>query len=221
MSATSTGTTCGSASPFIPQKAFLFSGTVAKQPALRRPGRDRRGAVASARDRPGTRLRRGDGGPPRGADHPGRHEPVRRPASAPGDRPRAREAGRDLHLRRQLLRARLRTDARLRAALRGELGWADRDHRRPARRHDHERRPDPRDGRRPDRRQRHPHASCWDPTRPTARSCTRSSPQRRPWHERAPAGGAAGGAPGGLRAEPRPGWAAPVPAARDPDAARA
>ena len=37
----------------IPQKAFLFSGTVAQQPPLRRGRRDRRGAVAGPRDRPG------------------------------------------------------------------------------------------------------------------------------------------------------------------------
>ena len=62
----------------------------------------------------------------------------------------------------------------------------DRDHRRPAGRHDHERRPDPGDGRRPGRRHRHARASCWRPTRPTARSSTRSCPRRRRWHERRP-----------------------------------
>ena len=47
------------------------------------------------------------------------------------------------------------TDSRLRAALDREMRSATRDHRRPARRHDHEGRPDPGDGRGPDRRQRH------------------------------------------------------------------
>ena len=65
-----------------------------QQPAVRRPGGDRRRAVACPRDRPGSRLRRGDGGRPRGADHPGRHERVGRPAPAPGDRPGPGQAGR-------------------------------------------------------------------------------------------------------------------------------
>ena len=50
------------------------------EPALRQAGRHRRRALARARDRPGTRLRGGDGGRPRGPDHPGRDERVRRPA---------------------------------------------------------------------------------------------------------------------------------------------
>ena len=65
-----------------------------EQPPLRRRRRHRRGAVAGARDRPGPRLRRGDGGRARGADHPGRHERLGRPAPAARDRPGARQAGR-------------------------------------------------------------------------------------------------------------------------------
>ena len=42
----------------VPQKPYLFSGTVGVQPAVRQPGRDRRGALARARRRAGPRLRR-------------------------------------------------------------------------------------------------------------------------------------------------------------------
>ena len=42
----------------VPQKAYLFTGTVRSQPPLRQAGRDRRGAVGGARDRAGRRLRR-------------------------------------------------------------------------------------------------------------------------------------------------------------------
>ena len=42
----------------VPQKAFLFSGTVASNLRFGDGGRDRRGAVARARGRPGQRLRR-------------------------------------------------------------------------------------------------------------------------------------------------------------------
>ena len=89
-----------------------------------------------------------------------------------------------------------------------ELGWATRDHRRPAGRHDHERRPDRGHGRRPGRRHRHARRAARRPTRPTARSSTRSCPRRRPRHER-PAGH---GRPAARRlaSPPRPdpaGWA--------------
>ena len=41
----------------VPQKAYLFSGTVAVQPPARQAGGDRRRALGRARDRPGRRLR--------------------------------------------------------------------------------------------------------------------------------------------------------------------
>ena len=44
----------------VPQKAFLFSGTVRSNLRYGKPGRHRGGDVAGARDRPGPRLRRGD-----------------------------------------------------------------------------------------------------------------------------------------------------------------
>ena len=58
-----------------------------QQPPLRQGRRDRRGAVAGPRDRPGQALRQRDGGRPRRRDRPGRDERVGRPAPAALDRP--------------------------------------------------------------------------------------------------------------------------------------
>ena len=87
----------------VPQKAFLFSGTVREQPALRQAGRHRRRAVAGAGDRAGPRLRRGDARGSRRADHAGRHQRLRRPAAAARDRPGAGAAAGDLPVRRLVL----------------------------------------------------------------------------------------------------------------------
>ena len=46
----------------VPQRPYLFTGTIAHEPALRQPRRHRRGAVGGARDRAGRRLRPGDAG---------------------------------------------------------------------------------------------------------------------------------------------------------------
>ncbi len=70
---------------FVPQKAFLFSGTVASNLRYGDERRDRRRALARARDRPGARLRRGDGGRPRGARSP-RAARTSRAASASASR---------------------------------------------------------------------------------------------------------------------------------------
>ena len=78
-----------------------------QQPALRRPGRDRRRPVAGARHRAGPRVRRGDGGRARQPDRPGRHQRLRRPAPAARHRARPGQEARHLRLRRQLLGARL------------------------------------------------------------------------------------------------------------------
>ena len=127
----------------VPQKPYLFSGTVATQPALRQPAGHRRGPVARAGDRPGPRLRRADAGRAGLADRAGRHERVRRPAAAPGDRPRAGAPAADLPVRRLVLRARLR-DRRAAAVGPGDPGdRRDHGHRRPAGRHHQARRPDP------------------------------------------------------------------------------
>ena len=78
----------------VPQKAYLFTGTVRTQPAVRQARRDRRRDVDGARDRAGHGLRRGDARGPRRPDRPGRHQRVRRPAAAARDRAGAREASR-------------------------------------------------------------------------------------------------------------------------------
>ena len=88
-------TTCWSRIGLVPQKPYLFTGTVASNLRYGKPGRHRRGAVGRARDRPGRRLRRrrcpsGLDAP----DRPGRHQRLRRPAAAARDRPGAGRAGR-------------------------------------------------------------------------------------------------------------------------------
>ena len=102
---------------FVPQKAFLFSGTVASNLRYGDERRHRRGALAGARDRPGPRLRRA-----RWTASSRRRSPraarTSRAASAsawpsPG---RIVKRAPHLRLRRQLLRARLRDR---RAAARG------------------------------------------------------------------------------------------------------
>ena len=64
------------------------------QPAARQAGRHRRGAVGSAGDRAGRRLRPRDGRGARRADRPGRHQRQRRPAPAPRHRASGGEAAR-------------------------------------------------------------------------------------------------------------------------------
>ena len=102
----------------VPQKAFLFTGTVAQQPPLRQARRHRRGDVGGARDRPGTRLRRG--ACPSGldaADRPGRHQRLGRPAAAAGDRARVVRRPEIYLFDDSFSALDLATDARLRAAL--------------------------------------------------------------------------------------------------------
>ena len=113
----STASTCASSNPttlwarigLVPQRPYLFSGTVATQPALRQPGRrptrssgprsrSPRRADFVARDARGARR----------ADRPGRHERLRRPAPAARDRARAGAQARDLPVRRLVLGARPR-----------------------------------------------------------------------------------------------------------------
>ena len=90
----------------VPQKAYLFSGTVAQQPAARQARRHRRRALGRRSRSPRPRLRRGDARGARRADRPGRHQRLRRPAAAARDRPGARTPPGDLPVRRLVLGAR-------------------------------------------------------------------------------------------------------------------
>ena len=133
----------------VPQKAYLFSGTVASN---LRYGDESAGddalwkALETAQARDFVAEMRGRA---RGGDRPGRDERLRRAAPAPGHRPGDRQAAPGLHLRRQLLRPRLQ-DGRA-PSRRSAAGDPRRhgDHRGPARQHDHARRPDRRPRRRP------------------------------------------------------------------------
>ena len=146
----------------IPQKAFLFSGTVgsnlrfgkadATEEELWRAleiaqGKDFVSEMEGGLDAPiaqgGTNVSGGQ-----------RQRLV--------DRPCDRQGRRDLRLRRQLQRARLRDGRPPPGGPRARARRRDRDHRRPARRHDPERRPDRRHGRRRGRRDRHPPRAAGD-----------------------------------------------------------
>jgi len=126
---------------FVPQRPYLFGGTVASNP-VRPPRRHRRRAVGRARGRPGRRVRAGDARRPGEHDLPGRHERVRRPAPAPVDRARARhEAGR-LPVRRFVLRPRRRHRGEAAGGPRSTDLTRRRAARRPAREQHRGRRPD-------------------------------------------------------------------------------
>ena len=187
----------------VPQKAFLFSGTIASnlRSATRTPRTTRCGATwtspraASSWPRcPRARV----------ADRAGRHQRVGRAAPAARDREGARETARDLRLRRQLLRAGLPDRCAPAGRAGPGAGRRDGDHRRPARRHHPPRRPDRRPRGRRGRGDRHPRradADLRDLPRdrpvPGHRGGGRmSGPMGRP-------GGAPGGGPGG--GGPRPG----------------
>ncbi len=127
----------------VPQKPYLFSGTVASNlrygnQAATDEDLWKALEIAQARD---FVERMPDGLDV--ADRPGRHQRVGRPAAAAGDRPGAGAQAADLRLRRLVLRARLRhrRAAALGAGHRGDR--RDDDHRRAARQHDPARRPDP------------------------------------------------------------------------------
>ena len=71
----------------VPQRAFLFTGTVAEQPSLRPSRRDRRRAVGGAARRAGRGLRPRHARAARGADLAGRGERLRWSAPTPRHRP--------------------------------------------------------------------------------------------------------------------------------------
>jgi ATP-binding cassette subfamily B protein len=89
---------------WVPQKAFLFSGTIASNLRMGAPDATdaelwRALEIAQAA---GFVRERG----PRRADRPGRHQRLRRAAAAARDRPRARPPARGVRVRRRVLRAR-------------------------------------------------------------------------------------------------------------------
>ena len=203
-SARSTARTSLGAIGLVPQKAFLFSGTIASN--LRFGDADATDeelwhALEIAQGETScARCRRASS-----ADHQGGTN------VSGGQRQRlaiaralVKQPG--LHLRRQLLGPRLpdrRSPAR-RARPRTRRG--DGDHRRPARRHDPRRRPDRGPRRGPRRRHRHARTSSWRPARRTARSSIRSS---------ARGGGMSGPAAARAAAATRPpGLGGPASAAR-------
>ena len=109
---------------FVPQKAFLFSGTVASN--LRYGDEDATDdelwqalEIAQARD-----FVEEMEGRLEAPHHAGRHERVRRPAPAPRHRPGARRKGGIYVFDDSFSALDFGTDARLRAALARELGWA-------------------------------------------------------------------------------------------------
>ena len=180
----------------VPQKPYLFSGTVAQQPALRQAGRHRRGAVGRRCEiAQAARLRRGDARRARRADRPGRHQRLRRPAAAAGDRPGARPPAR---------RSTCSTTRSRRSTSPPTPGCGprcapvtarrDRGHRRPAGLHDPRRRPDRRARGRPRSSASAPTTSC-STTCPTYAEIVESQLRRGGGgmsdRDRAAAGGAA------------------------------
>ena len=156
---------------FVPQKAVLFSGTIAEQHPLRpRDGIGRRGP-ARGDGRAGRRIHR-----PRcrrATPRPSRRAArTCRAARSSGWRLRARWCGdAGIYVFDDSFSALdFATDARLRAALRTRDARRDGVHRVAAHRHGDERRPHHRAGRRPGRRHRHPRGAA----RRAARSIGRS-----------------------------------------------
>ena len=126
----------------VPQKPYLFTGTVASQPALRRPRRHRRRAVGGAAHRPGRGLRPGDARRPRRRRSP-RAAPTSPAASAsgwPSPGPSCSEP--EIYLFDDSFSALdLSTDARLRRGPAAGHGAERGRHRGPAGVDDHRRRP--------------------------------------------------------------------------------
>ena len=92
----------------VPQRPYLFSGTVASNLRVRQARRHRGRDVGGARGRPGRRLRAAHARRARGPHRAGRHQRVGRPAPAAVDRPGARAQARHLRVRRLVLGARPR-----------------------------------------------------------------------------------------------------------------
>ena len=147
----------------MPQKAYLFAGTVASNLRFGRPGRDRRRAVGGARDRPGRRLRPGDARRPRERDQPGRHATCRADSDSGWRSPERWSC--DPRSTCSTTRSRRSTSRPMpgcAAALEPRIADAARARRRPARVDDPQRRPDPRARRRPIGGHRHPRRTARD-----------------------------------------------------------
>ncbi len=140
---------------FVPQKPYLFSGTVGSNLRYGKPGRHRCGTLAGAGDRAGPRFRRADGRRPGREDRARRHQCLRWPAPAAGYRPRARAPSGDLPVRRLVLGAGLRDGRRAAGRARGRDRGGDGRHRRAAGRHHQARRPHHGAGGGPGNRHRH------------------------------------------------------------------
>ena len=159
----------------VPQKPYLFSGTVASNLRYGKPDATdescgRRSRSPRPRDFVGRHARRA-----RRADRPGRHQRVGRPAPAPGHRPGPRAPAGDLPVRRLVLGARPR-HRRPAAGRAGPVhGRRHGDHRRPAGLDHRHGRPDPRARGRRTPSASAPTTSCSRPARPTPRSSPRRS----------------------------------------------
>ncbi len=157
----------------VPQKAFLFSGTIASNVRFGNPGASEE-QVWEALDVAQASFVR---------DMP---ESLEAPIDQGGTNVSGGQRQR-LSIARALVRGcpiyifddsfsalDYATDARLRAALSPAHRRRDRDHRGAAGEHHPQRRPDRGARRRPGGGRRAPTRSCWTPVRPTRRSCTRS-----------------------------------------------
>ena len=146
----------------VPQKPYLFSGTVASNLRFADPDATDDELWAALEIAQATDFVRAMPGGLEAHDRPGRLQRVGRPAPASGHRPGARAQARDLPVRRLVLRARpghrRPAAGRARAAHRRRHGH----HRRPAGVDDHPRRSDPGARRRRVGRSRHPRRAARD-----------------------------------------------------------
>ena len=93
----------GSRIGLVPQKPYLFSGTVASNLRYGKPDATDDELWEALEIAQAARLRAGHARRARRADRPGRHQRVGRPAPAAGHRPGARAQARDLPVRRLVL----------------------------------------------------------------------------------------------------------------------
>jgi ABC-type multidrug transport system fused ATPase/permease subunit len=113
---------------YVPQKALLFSGTIAEKPALRRRGGRRRADPGGGGHRPGAGIHRVLRGRFRAPHRAGRGGHFRRAEAEALHRPSPGQEARDLHFRRQLLGAGLQDG---RQAQGGAQGKGEGIHRHP------------------------------------------------------------------------------------------